>query len=106
MLFATVRGAILVMRLIVLSLLIVLLDSHRPCAATGGSLTGTVTDPSGAVVPGSTVILLDALHIAFPTFVMGAPITNVAETNNTWLLRQHPKRRSGRFMQLAAKFVF
>lgn len=42
--------------------LAVLLGPHGAFGATGGSLSGTVTDPSGAVVPGSTVILLDAVH--------------------------------------------
>jgi Carboxypeptidase regulatory-like domain/Putative zinc-finger len=30
--------------------------SSRPAAATGGALSGTITDPSGAVIPGVTVV--------------------------------------------------
>ncbi|SEF67322.1 TonB-dependent Receptor Plug Domain [Bryocella elongata] len=36
---------------------------HNACAATGGSLTGTITDPTGVVLPGGTVTLESAsLH--------------------------------------------
>jgi hypothetical protein len=34
----------------------VLKMSSRPVAATGSALSGTVTDPSGAVIPGATVV--------------------------------------------------
>jgi hypothetical protein len=34
----------------------VLKMSSRPVAATGAALSGTVTDPSGAVIPGATVV--------------------------------------------------
>jgi hypothetical protein len=66
-----------VRRIFVLASLAILLGAPRAHAQTTGSITGVVSDASGAVLPGATVTLSGERLI-------GGPQTQVSDTNGTY----------------------
>ena len=67
----------IVRRICVLVCMTLVLGAHMAYAQTTGSITGTVTDDSGAVLPGVTITLSGERLI-------GGSQTRISDTNGTY----------------------